>query len=164
MGKTLTKTGFQTLRGSDFSDEKLNGGVVVLHFWGYQDKPLREPYGQVGYLDFLYRKYNDKGLKVFGIVADPKLEDENLRALSLRSARKFVSFMNVGYPVLVDNESYLRKVLGDPRAAGARLPLFLVLDKQGKIVHYHVGFYEIDRDRGLRELDAEVVKALEMDE
>jgi hypothetical protein len=39
-----------------------------------------------------------------------------------------------------------------------------VLDKQGKIVHYHVGFYEIDRDRGLRELDAEVVKALEMDE
>ena len=164
MGKTLTKTGFQTLRGSDFSDEQLSGGVVVLHFWGYQDKPLREPYGQVGYLDFLYRKYNDKGLKVYGIVADPKLEDESLRALSLRSARKFVAFMNVGYPVLVDNESYLRKVLGDPRAAGARLPLFLVLDKQGKIVHYHVGFYEIDRDRGLRELDAEVVKALEMDE
>jgi hypothetical protein len=72
--------------------------------------------------------------------------------------------MNVSYPMLVDSESYLRKVLGDPRAAGARLPLFLVLDKQGKVVHYHVGFYDVDRDRGLQKLDAEVIKALGIDE
>ncbi len=164
MGKALSKTGFQALRGSDFSDEQLREGVVVLHFWEYQDKPLREPYGQVGYLDFLYRKYSSKGLRVFGVVADAKLEDEALRQRTIQSARKFVSFMNVSYPMLVDSESYLRKVLGDPRAAGARLPLFLVLDKQGKVVHYHVGFYEVDRDRGLQKLDVEVSKALGIDE
>jgi hypothetical protein len=164
MGKKITKTGFKSLRGSDFSDQQLDDGVVVLHFWGYQDKPLREPYGQVGYLDFLYRKYSSKGLKVFGVVADAKLEDETLRQRTLQSARKFVSFMNVSYPVLVDNEFYLRKVLGDPRAAGARLPLFLVLDKEGKVVHYHVGFYEVDRDRGLEKLDKAVSTALGIDE
>jgi hypothetical protein len=164
MGKQIAKTGFKALRGSEFSDQQLNEGVVVLHFWEYQDKPLREPYGQVGYLDFLYRKYSSKGLKVFGVVADAKLEDETLRQRTLLSARKFVSFMNVSYPVLVDNEFYLRKVLGDPRAAGARLPLFLVLDKEGKVVHYHVGFYEVDRDRGLNKLDKAVSTALGIDE
>ena len=164
MGKEITKTGFTPLKGSAFTDQQLNDGVVVLHFWEYQDKPLKEPYGQVGYLDFLYRKYSSKGLKVFGVVADAKLEDETMRQQTLQSARKFVSFMNISYPVLVDNESYLRKVLGDPRAAGARLPLFLVLDKQGKVVHYHVGFYEVNRDRGLEKLDLEVSKALGIDE
>jgi hypothetical protein len=164
MGKTLAKTGFTPLRGSEFSDQQFQQSVVVLHFWEYQDKPLREPYGQVGYLDFLYRKYSSKGLKVFGVVADAKLEDATLRQRTLQSARKFVTFMNVSYPMLVDSESYLRKVLGDPRAAGARLPLFLVLDKQGKVVHYHVGFYDVDRDRGLQKLDAEVIKALGIDE
>ena len=72
--------------------------------------------------------------------------------------------MNISYSVLVDSEFYLRKVLGDPRAAGARLPLFLVLDKEGKVVHYHVGFYEVDRDRGQEKLDKEVSKALGIDE
>ena len=72
--------------------------------------------------------------------------------------------MKVSYPVLVDHEAYLRKKLGDPRAAGAKLPLFIVLDKQGKIIEYHAGFYDIDRDRGLEQLDRVVKEALGIDE
>jgi|GEM_PF-527826 hypothetical protein len=164
MGQPVAETGFRLLRGSGYSDEQVAEGVTVLHFWEYQDKPLQDPYGQVGYLDFLYRKYGKQGLKVFGIVADSRLEDEALKNRTLLSARKFTSFMKVSYPVLVDHEAYLRKKLGDPRAAGAKLPLFIVLDKQGKIIEYHAGFYDIDRDRGLEQLDRVVKEALGIDE
>jgi hypothetical protein len=35
----------------------------------------------------------------------------------------------------------------------------VVIDAAGKVVHYHVGLYEFDRDRGLAELDDAVTKA-----
>ena len=40
--------------------------MLVLHFWDYRDKPLRQPYGQVGYLDFLRRKFDSDRLLVAG--------------------------------------------------------------------------------------------------
>ena len=36
----------------------------------YRDTPLEEPYGQVGYLDFLLRKRSDKGVQVLGVLVD----------------------------------------------------------------------------------------------
>lgn len=45
--------------------------MVVLHFWTYRDAPLEEPYGQVGYLDFLYRKRSDAAT-VIGVHVDEK--------------------------------------------------------------------------------------------
>ncbi len=52
------------------------------------------------------------------------------------------------------------KQFGDPRLVGASLPLFVVIGPEGKIVHYKVGNYEVDRDQGLKQLDEIVGKAL----
>ena len=62
MNKSLGDFGdleFDTYRGAELNADTLKGKVTILHFWEYKDSPLAEPYGQVGYLDFLLRRYKD---------------------------------------------------------------------------------------------------------
>jgi hypothetical protein len=66
--------------------------------------------------------------------------------------------MNLGYDLAVDDGTLLKK-FGDPRQLGGKLPLWVLIGPDGKIAHYHVGFYDIKADEGLRELD-EVLVAL----
>jgi hypothetical protein len=137
----------------------LRGRVTVLHFWDYRDEPLKEPYGQVGYLDFMYHRRKPAGLQVYGIAVDGRLADEKTADAAKRGVRKLTSFMNLSYPVLLDSGP-LVKQFGDPRLLGASLPLFVVVGPDQKIIHYHVGHYEVHQDQGLMELDQVVVKAL----
>ena len=162
IGKVVQEPGFELYRGSEYSDDSLLGGVTVLHFWEYRSSPLEQPYGQVGYLDFLYRKYKDQGVNVVGVVANTLLEDPAERSRVRVNARKFASFMNLSFPIVADVKQYIGKI-GDPRGAGAKLPLFIVLDQKGRIVHYKAGFYEVDRDLGLKSLDNVVKQLLEAD-
>ena len=158
IGKVVEAPGFELYRGDSYSDESLAEGVTVLHFWEYRSSPLEQPYGQVGYLDFLYRKYKEQDVHVFGVVSNPLLEDPAERSRVRVNARKFASFMNLSFPIVADVKGYIGKI-GDPRGAGAKLPLFIVLDAKGRIVHYKAGYYEVDRDLGLKSLDR-VVKEL----
>jgi len=141
-----------TLSGSDLNLREIEDRPVVLHLWHYRDNPLVEPYGQIGYLDFLYRKWKDEGVQVYGIAVDDRLDQPEGRSEAVRSVRKLQSFMNVGYPIVLGGSKALRQ-LGDPERFGAELPLVVVIDKDGKIAHYHVGLYEVDNQRGLAELD-----------
>ncbi len=146
----------------------LNGGppvklskpdrLTILHFWEYQEKPLTEPYGQVGYLDFLAQKRKDQ-VQVFGVVCDKQLQEPGAALAALRSARKLQEFMNIGYPLGHETEGALA-ALGDPRKFGVSLPLWVVIGPDGTIKHYRVGFYEVDANRGLEELDAVVEQTL----
>jgi peroxiredoxin len=135
--------------GEKLTVDDLKGQITVLHFWDYRDTQ-EEPYGQVGYLDFLARR--KKGVQVYGVAVDDRLQDGGSRAAALTGARKVKSFMNLSYPVLIDDGSLLKQI-GDPRGAGAKLPVWVVIGKDGKISHYHIGFYEVQRDQGLAELD-----------
>ena len=139
--------------------EELNGKTVVLHFWKYSDKPLSEPYGQVGYLEFLYNKRKVNGVEVVGIAMNPSLLQAETNRSGQRSARKLAEFMNLTYPVGYDNCALLRE-LGDPREAGGELPLWVVVSPAGKIVHYHAGFYEVDRRQGLKDLDNVLIEQI----
>ncbi|MFO1007025.1 MAG: hypothetical protein U0929_13780 [Planctomycetaceae bacterium] len=134
------------------------GRVTILHFWEYQEKPLTEPYGQVGYLDFLSQKRKDQ-IQVIGIIADKQLQEPGAALAALRSARKLQEFMNIGYLLGHETEGALA-ALGDPRKFGVALPLWVVIGADGTILHYRVGYYEVDANRGLEELDAVVEKAL----
>ena len=67
--------------------------------------------------------------------------------------------MNVGYEITTDTGELI-KGLGDPRQFSAPLPLWVVIGRDGKVVHYRTGLYKVDVNRGLEELDAAVVKAL----
>jgi peroxiredoxin len=158
LGKTPAKFALKGTSGEEFASSDLAGQVTVLHFWDYRDTPLEEPYGQVGYLDFLARA-KKKDVRVFGVVVDERLDDESTRRQAVASAKKVKAFMNLSYPVLLDEDRLLAK-LGDPQATGAKLPLWVVIGKDGRVAHYHVGFYEVNRDRGLAELDSAVAEAL----
>lgn len=149
----------QDLSGKPVTNEDIVGHVTVLHFWEYKDSPLEEPYGQVGYLDFLYRKKKEAGVKVYGVAVDPRVADPEQRRAAVAGVKKFQAFMNLSFPLLVDAGPTLKQ-FGDPRPTGAKLPVFVVLDASGKVVLYQVGHFEVNRDRGLEELDAAVTKAL----
>jgi peroxiredoxin len=147
--------------GSDaLSLADLQGHVTVIHFWDYRDEPLKEPYGQVGYLEFMYHRRKPDGLRLYGIAVDGRFADEKTRSAAERGVRKLKSFMNLSYPLLFDSGA-LVKQFGDPRLLGASLPLFVVIGPDQKILHYHVGNYEVHQDQGLKELDQVVAKALE---
>jgi len=158
VGKRIEPFTARQLSGSDVKAQDLQGAVTVLHFWGYQGAPLEEPYGQVGYLDFLAHQRKSDNVRVYGIAVDERLGDDATRGLALRSIGNLKSFMNLSYPILLDNGNLLRQ-FGDPRRIGATLPLFVVLDAEGRILHYQVGFYRVVPDRGLSDLDAIVREA-----
>ena len=152
LGKTAPHPKLTDLRGKAFDWSTTKQRVTVLHFWEYRDVPLEEPYGQTAYVDFLFRNREADQVNVLGIAVDDRLTDSSTRRAGVRSVKKLRAFMNLSYPILLDGGEAIRQ-FGDPRATGAKLPLFVVVDTSGKIAHYHVGHYEVDRDRGLEELD-----------
>ncbi|MEZ6128196.1 MAG: TlpA disulfide reductase family protein [Planctomycetaceae bacterium] len=140
------------INGTSLESDSLRGKAVVLHFWKYSDKPLSEPYGQVGYLEFLFNKRGQTNVAVVGISMNPLLQQNDKARSAVRSARKLSEFMNLSFPIGYDDGSLLR-ALGDPRDTGGELPLWVVLSPTGNVVHYHSGFYEVDKQHGLKELD-----------
>ncbi|MCP4176048.1 MAG: TlpA family protein disulfide reductase, partial [Fuerstiella sp.] len=138
--------------GGSLSSKSLRGRIVVLHFWKYAEKPLSEPYGQVGYLEFLYNKYKQMNVDVIGVAMNRALLQSETARAGQRTARKLAEFMNLSYAIGYDDGSLLRE-LGDPRDSAGQLPLWVVLSPEGKIIHYHSGFYEVDRQQGLKQLN-----------
>lgn len=150
MGKKVWPALSRDLRDKPIDDESWKNGVVVLHFWGYQESPLKQPYGQVGFLDFLSRKRDD--IQIVGIVSHEAVREVDGKPGALRSARKFRDFMNVSYPIVVANQ--LLTEIGDPRNHNAELPMFVVLNQAGKVCYVKVGLFDVDPQRGLTELEA----------
>jgi hypothetical protein len=159
VGRPLGELKLRDLAGQPLDPAKWAGKVMILHFWEYRDAPLEEPYGQVGYLDYLFRRREASGVVVMGVHIDPQAGETGPRPASLAAARRLKNFMNLSYPVVVDDGALLRQ-LGDPRPAGAALPLFVVVGQDGKVAEYHAGLYEVRANEGLAELDALVTKLL----
>jgi peroxiredoxin len=151
-----------TLRLTDKTDvaaDSLKDKITVLHFWDYQGEPLVEPYGQVGYLEFLYGRRRKLGVQVYGVAVDARVADERTTPAALKSIQKLKSFMNLDYPIAIDDGKLLAR-FGDPPKYGAKLPLWVVIGRDGKVAHYHAGFYKINPDEGLSELDEVLVKLI----
>ena len=159
LNKKAAKFALTSMSGKTIPTKEYQNQILLLHFWSYKNKPLKEPYGQVGYLDFLNQqgKRRKYGLKVYGIAVNDDLGVEEKKGAALRSIRQLREFFNLGYPVTLD-EGPLVKNFGDPRRINVDLPLWVLISPEGKIVHYHVGTYDIQPNEGLKELEAEVVK------
>lgn len=149
----LTAIDGKPMRSQQFANQ-----VVLLHFWDYQDKPLEQPYGQIGYLDFLWRRQRPENFQLLGVAAHESLENAETRPQGIVNAKKLRSFMNLSYPIAVDN-GLLAKI-GDPRTVGGKLPLFVLLDGHGKVLLYHSGLYQVDPQRGLEELTKQIQAAV----
>jgi peroxiredoxin len=155
-GKAAPAIRLKTLEGEAVPAADLAGKIVLLHFWTYQGDPFPpEPYGQVGFLDYLYHRRNKLGLRVYGVAIDSKSADRGQLPAVARSVRKLQSFMNLTYPVVVDDGT-LEK-LGDPERVGAKLPLWVLIDPKGTVVQYKVGNYVIKADEGLSQLDQAIL-------
>jgi hypothetical protein len=152
VGKLAPKFVLRFPDKTQIASEELKNTITVLHFWDYQGEPLVEPYGQVGYLDFLYGKRRKLGAQVYGVAVDTRFGDAQAAPAALKSIQKLKNFMNLGYPVAIDDGKLLTR-FGDPTKYGARLPLWVVIGPDGKIAHFHAGFYKINPDEGLHELD-----------
>jgi hypothetical protein len=148
----LTELAGKELSAADWKDK-----VLVLHFWEYRDAPLEEPYGQVGYLDFASRKHAGKAV-IIGVNVDDRLASAETRRGAIAAAKRLKSFMNLSYPIALDDGALIAK-FGDPRNAGGKLPLFVVIDAAGKISSYHAGLYDIKPEQGLKELEAAITAA-----
>jgi peroxiredoxin len=158
VGTQSPQLALKTLTGGTIAPKDYAGKIVVLHFWEYRNKPLVEPYGQVGYLDFLNNKNIKRRLdvKTYGVAVDKRFADASQRSAAVRSVRQLREFFNLGYPVLLDDGTLLGK-FGDPRRLDAKLPLWVVIGPDGKIAHYSTGFYNIKPDKGLQQLEAVIV-------
>ena len=141
------------MNGETLESDSLKGKTIILHFWDYRDAPLSEPYGQTGYLEYLYNQKKKLNLAVVGVSTNPDLQSKDNQNRGRRSVRKLSEFMNLSYPVGHDDGTLL-KSLGDPRDTRGQLPLWLVISAEGKIAHYHAGFYEVDATQGLKDLEA----------
>ncbi|MBS0206468.1 MAG: TlpA family protein disulfide reductase [Planctomycetes bacterium] len=159
VGQPAPKSIFKLADGSTIPATEVQGKVVVLHFWEYRHENLTEPYGQIGYLDFLNGKRKKLGVKVIGVNVDPKTGERENAGAAIRSMKKLMEFMNLAYDVAVDDGTLLSSY-GDPRTLGSPLPLWVVIGHDGKIAHYHIGYYNITPDKGLEQLDEAVINAL----
>lgn len=159
LGKAAPEFTLTKLNGQDIPADELEGKTVVLHFWSYRDTPLEEPYGQVGYLDFLLSRHADDNVAVFGVAVDERLNDRTTAPATVRSIRRLIRFMNLGYEVTMDADGSVLKAFGDPTQFGAELPLWVVIAPDGKLTHFRAGYYEIDRESGLKDLDEAVSAA-----
>jgi peroxiredoxin len=160
MGSELPDFELTVAGGTALTRADIAGQTVLLHFWDYRDSPLSEPYGQTGYLEFLFNQQKGANIRVIGISTNPELLADDTRARGLRSIRKLAEFMNLSYPIGFDDGSLL-KSLGDPRSSRGQLPLWVIVAKDGKIRHYHAGPYEVDASRGLSQLEAALRAAAE---
>ncbi|MFN9720457.1 MAG: peroxiredoxin family protein [Planctomycetota bacterium] len=140
------------INGGTLESSSLKGKTVVLHFWDYRDSPLSEPYGQTGYLEFLFNQKRRMNVEVVGISTNPDFLSTENAGRGRRAARKLSEFMRLTYPIGHDDGKLL-ETFGDPRESKGQLPLWIVITADGKIAHYHAGFYEVDANQGLKELE-----------
>ena len=119
VGQSVDKFTLESLGSEELCDADLRGKVTVLHFWDYRDDPLKEPYGQVGYLEFLHNRRRADGLKVYGVVVDGRLQQERTRQGGPGQRGKLKTFMNLTYPILLDDGKVLKQ-FDDPRILALR--------------------------------------------
>ena len=102
---------------SFIASERYKGSVVVLDFWAGWCAECKRSVPQVARLA---KKFQGEGLVVVGINAG----DE--RAVAARYAAE----LGIDYPIALDPELELSDQLGS-----GRLPLLVVIDRDGTIVH-----------------------------
>lgn len=158
VGQPAPEFALTSLDGKPIAADAYRGKTLVLHLWEYRDEPLDEPYGQIGYLDFLLNRHGQQGIVVYGVSVDRRLRDPSTAAQARRSAGKLKTFMNLGYEIAADHDGALLKAFGDPTQFDEPLPLWIVIGPDGKVAHFRTGFYDVDRERGLKELDDVVSK------
>lgn len=110
------------LDGKPFTPSQLNGKLVLLDFWEVWCGPCIASMPKV---QALYEKYKAKGLEVYGIMSEQQ---------QLTAAQKLLSRQKISFPNLLGNEALKKAYFLNA------VPLYVLIDKQGKILLIHPGY------------------------
>lgn len=91
VGNAAPRPELRQLNGQPFDWSQTDGKVTVLHFWEYRDTPLEEPYGQIAYLDFLFRNRPAEDVVVLGVCANQRLQDPETELKAILGLRQETS-------------------------------------------------------------------------
>jgi peroxiredoxin len=109
------------INGKPLSLAQYKGKVVLLDFWATWCAPCKV---EIPHFIALQDKYGPQGLQIVGLSMDD----------DAKPVVKFAEQMKINYPIAIADEKLAAKyggVLG--------LPIAFVIDKEGRIVHKHVG-------------------------
>lgn len=124
VGKPFPTFALTSFTGANVSSDIFKNKVVLLDFWEVWCGPCIASMPKV---QKLHEQYKDKGLLVYGITNEVS---------QLASARKLIEKIGTTFPMLAGNE----KLKQDYHVNA--VPLYILIDKQGKVSFVHEGFSE----------------------
>ncbi len=130
VGVAAPEFSLSDVNGKVFSGIGLRGNVVVLNFWATWCPPC---VGEIKLLNGLYKKYEMRGVRVFGVTKD-----------TASQVKSFEATHPIDYPVLIDSHSTVHILYGV-----MPIPVTFLIDSNGVIVKKYIGApsqASIDRD------------------
>ena len=137
IGQTITELDIQPLLNADkaITQEAMKGKVVVLHFWGYWNRPSATEYP-----DFfqLQTKYNADSDVLFASIACSDRTNDTKDSLAFYS-KKFLGSLSdpnaLNLPVYYDPAEFTRTQISQLLTAGGfTYPTTIVVDGAGRVV------------------------------
>lgn len=125
-----------TFSGETISSANFKGKIVLLDLWEVWCSPCIAAMPKIA---AIYERYKDKGLVVYGISNDVR---------GLAAAKNMVKKKGINIPMLIGNDQFKK----DYYISSIALPMYLLIDRSGKIVLLSNGFTD--------EIEDEIKKAL----
>jgi cytochrome c biogenesis protein CcmG/thiol:disulfide interchange protein DsbE len=115
------------LMGNELMLSDYQGKVVFMNFWATWCPPCRAEIP--GFVE-AYQEYKDDGMEIIGISVDRVGKDKVL---------DFARAFNINYPVAI----FTSKIIRDYEP-GRMIPTTIIIDKNGRIRHKHIGYMDKD--------------------
>ncbi|MBS3819265.1 TlpA family protein disulfide reductase [bacterium] len=123
--KKAPEFSLEILDGKTVSLSNYEGKVLFLNFWATWCPPCRDEIP--GFIE-MYEEYQAEGLEIIGISLDKGNRNK---------VKQFVKSYEINYPVAMATP----KVVEDYQP-GRYIPTTIVIDREGKIRHKHVGYMD----------------------
>ena len=120
-GETAPSFNLKDLDGNSVSLDDFKGNVVLVDFWSVQCPPC---VNSMPFLQGLYKRYQDKGLRIIGITSDADLKE----------IKKIADKTKVKYPILLDTQGIAFTAYNI-----YNIPHVFVINRDGKIVADFIG-------------------------
>ncbi len=125
IGKRMPDWVLRDLNNKEQSSKELNGKIVLLNFWGVGCGACIMIHKD---LVSLQTAYKDKEFILINVEGDERADTAEIRKFLV--ARK-----------LFDNTLFKGKDLGLKMGAAGAMPTLILVDKTGKIVYGHIGYF-----------------------